>query len=393
MNPVASTASPKSRSRLRTILFRLVALFLGIAAGLLVCELFLRIFPPVQMRIRGGRIVLPVNQRIVISNPRLSKVDREIIQTRNSLGFRGPDPPSNLEQHLSIVTVGGSTTECYYLSDDKTWPERLHQRLLPDYPDLWLNNAGLDGHTTFGHLRLFEQYLVTLRPKYVLFLVGVNDVGLEQPREMDERLRRDFGTSSLVSVMYQWSLEHSATLALIDNLRRTARAKAAGVVHQDIQHEQLDWQNPRYMDVADSVREELLEQHRRQFLPGYHNRLLRLVDRSLAAESTPVLITQPALFGPAIDPTTGVDLGRIPVGQVNGAVQWQVLELYNDTTRTVARDRRIALIDLAAQLPKDSLLYYDDYHFTNAGAEEVANLIADRLRSVLKQPGSLHSEP
>ena len=39
------------------------------------------------------------------------------------------------------------------------------------------NNAGLDGATTYRHLILMEDYVVTLRPKVVLFLIGINDVG------------------------------------------------------------------------------------------------------------------------------------------------------------------------------------------------------------------------
>ncbi len=159
--PIGPPAPPR---KMRRIVFRILAVSLGTLVGLMLLEVSLRYFPPVQLRIRGGRIALPLNQRTVFKNTTISKVDAEITQTRNSIGFRGADPPSDFSRKLSVVTVGGSTTECYYLSDNLTWPEQLRQRLDPQFSDLWLNNAGLDGHTTFGHQRLFDQYLVTLRP-------------------------------------------------------------------------------------------------------------------------------------------------------------------------------------------------------------------------------------
>ncbi len=381
---VTTPAVARSASKSRRFAVRLSALLLGTFGGFLICEIALRWFPPIQMRIRGGRIVLPINQRTVISNPRLSKVDREIVQTRNALGFRGPDPPADLSRRLSIVAVGGSTTECYYLSDDKTWPERLRQKLQPQFPDLWLNNAGLDGHTTFGHLRLFDQYLATLRPKYLLLLVGANDVGLEQPREVDEQLRRDYGKSGWLASIHQWTLENSAICALVDNLRRTARARSAGVIHQNIQHHQLEWQASATAEVSAAMIEQRLEQHRREFLPGYHERLTRLVSRCLETGTTPVLITQPALFGPATDPTTGIDWGQVPIADWNGRAQWQLLELYNDVTRRIADEYQLPLIDLGVAMPKDSRYYYDFYHFTNEGAEEVARILAAQLAPVLQ---------
>ena len=42
---------------------------------------------------------------------------------------------------------------------------------------MWVNNAGLDGATTYRHLILMEDYVAQLRPKVVLFLIGINDVG------------------------------------------------------------------------------------------------------------------------------------------------------------------------------------------------------------------------
>jgi hypothetical protein len=98
----------------------------------------------------------------------------------------------------------------------------------------------------------------------------------------------------------------------------------------------------------------------------------------------PVLITQPTLYGPGIDPLTGVDLGKIKLGEnLNGALMYAVVELYNETLRQVAARDRVLLIDLARQMPRQSAYYYDFLHYTEAGADRVAEIIYRELRPFL----------
>ena len=41
------------------------------------------------------------------------------------------------------------------------------------------------------------------------------------------------------------------------------------------------------------------------------------------------------------------------------------------------------MIDLAREMPKDSRYYYDLMHYTNAGAERVADIVAAQLTPFL----------
>lgn len=380
--PIGPPAHPR---RMRRIVFRIMSVLCGTFVGLMLLEVSLRYFPPVQLRIRGSRIALPINQRTVISNTTISTVDAEIVQTRNSLGFRGADPPADFAQSLTLVTVGGSTTECYYLSDDKTWPELLRPRLDRKFCRLWLNNAGLDGHTTFGHQQLLEQYLLALRPKCIIFLIGANDVGLDRSRVNDNQLQKGYWADNLGEHTYFWVVEQSATAALLDNLRRTAQARSAGVSHQNINHAQLKWNELHAVDLSEKQSTEIINHHRTSFLPGYRRRVQALVEQCRRADILPIFMTQPALFGPAKDPQTGVDLSRVAVGELNGAGQWQILELYNSMTREVASNFGVPLIDLARHMPKDSQYYYDYYHFSNAGAVQVADIVEHELSPILSR--------
>lgn len=363
---------------------------LGCLVAFCLLEAFCRIWNPLALRVKAGRITVPVNQRQVLENHQIEKLDRSIVHSRNAIGLRGSDPPVDFDRWLSIIAVGGSTTECYYLSDDKTWPERLRQRMDDTFDQIWVNNAGLDGHSTFGHRFLLENYLAPLRPKVILYLVGINDVGNDQWNGFDILLPRSSGTGpGVLHDVWQGLADSSAAVATIDAMLRAREARKRGLAHADIGHGQLVLDGARGVEFSPSARLEFLIPHQ-ELLPRYEQRLQELLRATRGFGIEPVLVTQPALYGPAIDDVTSVDLGRMAVDGSNGEVQWDILELYNDATRRVGRAESVLVIDLAKQMPKSSRYYYDHLHFTNEGAELVGRLLADALRPWLAEQFPAH---
>lgn len=381
--PTQQDRAPRAIPR-RARRYRLVALGLGCLIGFLVLEVFLRLYPPLAFRVQGGRLALPVHQRTVIRNDRIERLDREIVHSRNSIGFRGSDPPNDFQSRLTVVAVGGSTTECYYLSDEKTWPEQLRQQLADRFPTLWVNNAGLDGHSTFGHAMLLDQYLRKLQPQVIVYLVGVNDIGHEGPLDFDRRLVRDASsTANWGKKFYLTLTQWSASLALVDNLQRHYRARSLGLTHDNVTHRQLLLDQQSVELESDEVQLQALTPHRERYVPAYAQRLRQLIEATRDSGSEPVLVTQPALYGDAVDPVTRADLARVRVQQRSGHLQWRILELYNDATRDVAGSESVELIDLARTLPKSSELFYDYLHFTNEGARLVGQQLAAELEPFL----------
>ena len=60
----------------------------------------------------------------------------------------------------------------------------------------------------------------------------------------------------------------------------------------------------------------------------------------------------------------------------------KILERYNDVVRSFGN--QIKIVDLAALMPKQTSLYYDNIHLTNKGAEQVGKIIAAALSGYLK---------
>ncbi|MBU1997608.1 MAG: hypothetical protein KKF78_10695, partial [Candidatus Omnitrophica bacterium] len=96
----------------------------------------MRIYNPFGFTVSRGEIKLIANRTYYYK----IADTKTIIHTKNSLGFRGDDPGKNFKSDLTVMTVGGSTTECFYLSDDMTWPYFLGQKLSQKFKGLWLNN-------------------------------------------------------------------------------------------------------------------------------------------------------------------------------------------------------------------------------------------------------------
>jgi lysophospholipase L1-like esterase len=349
----------------------------GFTVALALMETALRIYNPFEIRFKPDRIVLPVNKRYVIDNAgKFTKLDRLTVHTKNSLGFRGAPPPPDFARHLTIVTVGGSTTECFYLSDGRTWTDVLGRKLSRDFPKVWVNNAGLDGATTYRHIILLEDYLVKLKPKLILFLVGINDVGAGNLEEANRR------KAAGLKYLPKWIMNHSEVYSLGQNLYRYLVAQKRGLQHQEIDLKA----EPTLERIPEKIRRETMLRYESQSLPYYRERLEKLVRICREHGMEPVFLTQPVLYGRGLDPATGVNLETVRLGEnLNGGLMYEIVELYNDAVRQVGQKDQVLVIDLARKMPRDSVYYYDYLHYTDRGAQEVAEIIYQDLRPFVVQ--------
>ena len=343
---------------IKVILKHLLAIGIGLVLSFILLEGMLRIFQPLEYQVRGNKIWLPQDKKYQLCNDKTDKLDKIIYTSRNHIGLRGDPPPKKFADYVTIIAVGGSTTACELISDKKTWCDLLAAKLKNKINLLWLNNAGLDGHSTYGHIVLMEDYIIRIRPKVVLFLVGANDIGLETSRKYDQ----DQFKKPLSGIYAFWDklVSKSEVLNYSINFCRFLKAKRRGLIHT-----LWDFNSVNQDDTpAERVPAILLEQ-KQKYLKPYAERLNRLIEISRENSIEPVLITQPSVLGDLFDPITGINLARVTASGWSGKVFWQVLELYNDVVRNIAAEQHVGLIDLARKMPKRTDYYYDTYHFTN----------------------------
>jgi lysophospholipase L1-like esterase len=371
-----------SKLNFRNLAKNTLLVCLGLVVGLGLAEIALRFYNPLGFRLKGDKVILPVNKNELRPHYNSAKLDRMVTIHRNSLGFRGNEPPQDFAKWLTIVTIGGSTTECRELADDKTWPQVLAGKLGQSFDTVWVNNAGLSGNSTFGHLALVKDYIVKLHPKVVIFLVGVNDMGLKAINRADESIRKGFTLNSFRSLeRFLGALsDYSEVAAATLNLKRYFFPK----IETQIAYNEIDLKKLPVLEMSEATEAKIKRNYRQNLLGAYKIRLDKLVSIVKRNNMIPVMVTQPALYGDAIDDVTGVNLGNINATRhMNGKTAWQVLEMYNDVTRETCRKEGILLIDLAREMPKSSQYYYDLIHYTNAGAAKVAGIIYEKLQPFL----------
>lgn len=345
-----------------------------LAVTLIATELILRIYNPFPTGIKGNKIVLRVNVKYVVENRDIPVLDKTITHTKNSLGFRGAGP-QQMEDKFSIITMGGSTTECTYLNDGQTWTDGLGKKLNSSFKSVWINNAGLAGHSSFGHLVLLQDYLVKLKPDMIVLMLGCNDMNRNDLTMSDRySMRGMYGSTA------SFFTKNSALANIAATYARAGQASSMQIVDRYID---LHKEKNNNLEISGQAMSSKLAGYDK-LLKEYEKRLHAIVETCKENNINLVLVSQPALFGKGIDPVTGADLEKHRIdNETNGLLWWKELSLYNEVTRSVAGRNGLFFIDLARQMPKSSLYFYDMVHFTNEGAAKVSGIIHNELLTYL----------
>jgi lysophospholipase L1-like esterase len=359
----------KTRKRIGYWLF--LSLFIIIAA-----EIILRIYNPFPSSVVGDKIILSPNYSKIYKNKgAVGDMEPTIIYKRNSIGFRGQEPPAPFKDYLTIVAVGGSTTECMFISEGKTWEDQLAGHLAKSFPRSWINNAGFAGHSTFGHIVLLRDYIVALKPSVCLFLIGGNDIDRNDLRPNDENFTK---------TKQRWVLNLAKKSVLVNTLLTIYRnhlAKEKNVADRA----GFSLLNKAPLNIPDSIIQKKLKLQE-PLLAAYASRLKELIRLCKQNQIEPIFVTQPCLPGEVVDSISSVNLATFPMSaEINGKLFWKYMELYNAETKKVAETSGVFLVDLANELPKSSAYFYDLIHYNNAGNARVAEIISIQLIPYLRK--------
>lgn len=355
----------------------LLAFSIGLCLAIIILEIGLRIYNPFPVRMKNGTLFLPVNRTFTFQNQHIPGLDSLITVRNNHLGFRGPALPEQLSQYLSIVAVGGSTTECRFISEGEDWVALLSDKLNAklDKP-IWMNNAGLAGNSTFGHRILMQQHIAKIQPDYALFLVGINEILRSDDFQDDLAIQTNRSFSK-----QDWLKKNSEIALIINNIRRSIKAYTIETGHgrtamelQKRTHQAID-----YEEIGKTIKEH------DTFIAAYRDRLELLLQETKGYDIQPIVMTQPLLFGMEEDEFTGVNLATVSSRYEYGGRYWQILEQYNEVTRTVCEAYGIPLIDLACLMPKNASYFYDSMHFSKAGARVVSELVEQELLPIISE--------
>ena len=123
-------------------------------------------FGPYMREHRMKKVIYQLNYNDEIYN---------YIYKRNYHAFRGEEINP---QNIKVIMVGGSTTDERYKPEKFTIVEKLNKKFKKNNKSIKINNAGVEGQSTRGHLSNFKYWFNKLKdfqPDYIIYYIGIND--------------------------------------------------------------------------------------------------------------------------------------------------------------------------------------------------------------------------
>ena len=285
-----------------------------------------------------------------------------VTYTRDRDGLRAVHGP--LEQ-VSLVTLGGSTTDQRFITEGETW-----QDVLASLARFEVANAGIDGMSSSGHLVALQEWLYRipkLRARYFLHYIGVNDAWLPNHLAPSDQA----GTNSLATrirlrsaivhgAAHLWQLAGGSTLA---------------------QHARIV---PHELDTIVPVKAVVNREEIQAFIDTrYKPNLQRILELHQSRGERAIFVSQPT--HPAV--LVHKD-DEVFTRSYLAPPRWAVaLEMMNAATAQVcgSRPHTCHFIDVAGQLEFEEADFYDSVHVTPAGARRLAAFLAGELTEFAKR--------
>lgn len=288
--------------------------------------------------------------------------ERRCTFSASQLGITDCDPPSEID----ILTVGGSTTDQRFL-DQQTTFQAILQRELSRLAgqEICVSNAGVDGHSTHGHLRAFRDWfplIPGLRPKLFVFSLGINDADFTRqgPAEFENEVLGAAVKKLQVVQLGLW-------------LRDLVKSKF-GVMPIHVGHQRVEPQPSDYTQAE--LAKDTAERAARN-AEGFRERLRRMIRHAGEMGGEVICVTQPHRF---VRTANGARLGlrAEPTEQRSdttyGGLDYDAaLRLLNQVMREECGEDR--LVDMY-NAEFDGEDFYDFVHTTPSGARKIGQRLA-----------------
>ncbi len=379
-------------------IYSVVLIILALITALVISEFGLRFYFSIKN----------TNNKYYVWPPNLHKISRPTPGTMpgvngiahfnvNSEGIRG-DEFSKGDQYR-ILTIGGSTTECLFLDQEKSWPYALQNKLNSLHTSkFWVGNVGKSGLSTREHY-MHMKYLLPQYPEIdtVIILVGVNDLirrliddkrydpyFLEHYEYWKHRIIRGaFSETPYYKGKYRFRSGYYDESAIGSVIKQAVDIYTRRKMIQDEAGNMfVNLRNLR--KEAREIVEDLPDLS--SGLQEYKKNIDTIIDIAQSRSVRIIFITQPSLWKKDMNTEENNLIWYGWIDSQKSKRYYSVsalmrgMQAYNNTLLEICRTRGIECIDLAKELPKNSTIFYDDVHFTDKGSLMAAEAIGEYLR-------------
>jgi hypothetical protein len=283
---------------------------------------------------------------------------------RNQYGLRDScESPAEIE----ILTIGGSTTDQRYVSLNSTYQNIIEERMKMSSDTFGcVSNAGVDGHSTWGHLYSFENWfplIPELNPKIILIYVGINDANFLRTSSPN------IGFDTQRTDGFKGFLKRFEIVRTLLPIYRLLRQQLDNSSAAYAGHTPKPYTNDDYVVNLMNEQTELLAN---QNALAFRLRMENLLSEIHVLGATPLCVTQPHRFVKEIDgETQGIEN---VLGEGFSGIDYDYsLRKLNEVIFNLCG---ASTVDLYSYEFSDSH-FYDGVHTTASGSEEIGMVIAD----------------
>jgi hypothetical protein len=288
--------------------------------------------------------------------------------------------PSRVHAHpdLTLVFLGGSTTECVYVDEKDRFPY-LAGRLIEQQTGLKVNsyNAGRSGNNTLHSLDILLNKVLPLKPDIVVMMHNINDLAI---------------------IMYDktyWN--HNPSRSPL--IEKKPNFKTVGKDLEETFHLVRDLTFPNLSrqikklfsfvhsskgDEFKNVRGKKINIDQGLVVREFSLNLQTFINICRARGIIPVLMTEPSRLTDHPDPLIKKLMHQLEVSQgITYGEFKSAFDRLNQTIREVGAKNRVLVIDLAQEIPPVKENICDVAHFNDRGSRLVATRIAVDLTPVI----------
>lgn len=275
--------------------------------------------------------------------------------------------PSKIHEtpDIKIVFLGGSTTECMFVEEEKRFPN-MACRILEKVSRKKINsfNAGVSGKNSMHCLNTLINKILALNPDYVILMNNLND---------------------LTTLVYTGTYWNESNRSLILNQKKiTFGLKIRRFIKKIIPHTYSaikKFFRKETLDEWSEYRQEKISIPKEKILLTFKKSIETFINVCKTWDIKPVLMTQPNRF---LTKKPNTPQYRFIFKNINYSDFIEVYNKMNDVIRETALYNNVILIDLEKFVPKESKYIYDEVHLNDKGCILVAKVISNGLRKVIK---------
>jgi lysophospholipase L1-like esterase len=329
-----------------------------------------RVYDPFAHRIPQPGLV----ERFRITNDEDEWVSFQL----NELGMRGPavsEPPTI--DDLTLVFLGGSTTENYRFNDEDTFPVLVGRALAGRSGQrVHVFNAGMSGGTTAHSLGRLQHQVLDLQPDLIVVQHAINDLlsGFHPGYRKDQRH------------LPRAEVSRTGRRNVLSWLRRVRASSdfTTSVPYGAVQSPVLVERTRSVLDYDDFPA-----------LAVFRRNLLSMAAVAAAHDIPILFLTQASMYAadmPAAEKARRFvmirslpDVGAIPPDVESLA---RGMDAFNGVTRNLPRSSLVSVHDLAHRIELTTELFFDDCHLTSEGNRRVAGLVSPIVADIVLGAGA-----